>query len=211
MEHQMVAIKDEAPALARLTFDELARGPAGIWAIHQAIAQRAFRAVGPPGRVVQVTHDTISGAVYNGLRGATSFVGRGAARAVADAPALSTTPRGSAVLAAVNGLIGDVLERERSPLQQPMAVRPGGEPVALTPESLTEAFPDARPRLVVFLHGLMETEFGWSLGQREPYGARLERDLGCTAVYVRYNTGRRISENGRSLDDLMEDLLAAWP
>src|SRR5690349_10497176 len=116
MSHQAVSTTDEAPALARLTFDELGRGPGGIWAIHQAIATRAFRAVGPSGRAIQVAHDSISGAVYGGLRGATSLVGRGAARAVADAPPLSNTRRGSAVLAAVNGLIGDVLERERSPL-----------------------------------------------------------------------------------------------
>ena len=211
MSHQAVSRRGEAPALARLTFDELGRGPAGIWAIHRAVAERAFRAVGPSGRAVQVTHDAIAQAVYGGLRGATSLAGRGVSRAVADAPPLSTTRRGSAVLAAVNGLIGDVLERESSPLHQPMAVRAGGEPVAPRPDELAEAFPDARPRLVVFLHGLMETEFSWSGAEREPYGARLERELGCTAVYVRYNSGRRISENGQSLDDLMEDLVAAWP
>src|SRR3954451_19632696 len=183
----------EAGALARLTFDELGPGPGGIWAIHKAVAGRAFSAVGPGARAVQVTHDAISGAVYGGLRGAVSLAGRGAARAVADAPALSTTRQGSAVLAAVNGLIGDVLERERSPLHQPMAVRVGGEPVGLTPRSLAEAFPRALPRLVVFLHGLMETEFSWSFGQREPYGERLARELDCSPVYVRYNTGRRIS------------------
>src|SRR3954451_3207283 len=88
----------EAGALARLTFDELGRGPGGIWAIHPAIAGRAFSAVGPSARAIQVTHDAISGTVYGGLRGATSLLGRGAAAAVAEAPALSTTRRGSALL-----------------------------------------------------------------------------------------------------------------
>src|SRR5207247_2473733 len=66
-------------------------------------------------------------------------------------------------------------------------------------------------RVVVFLHGLMETEFAWSLGGAETYGARLGRDLGCTPVFVRYNSGRHVSENGRSLDELLEALVAAWP
>jgi pimeloyl-ACP methyl ester carboxylesterase len=57
----------------------------------------------------------------------------------------------------------------------------------------------------------MTTEFSWSLGGREPYGARLARELDCTPVYVRYNSGRHISENGRSLSELMEQLVAAWP
>jgi pimeloyl-ACP methyl ester carboxylesterase len=65
--------------------------------------------------------------------------------------------------------------------------------------------------VVVFVHGLMTTEFSWSIGRREPYGDRLARDLGCTPVYVRYNTGRHISENGRSLHELMEQLVDAWP
>src|SRR4051812_48839847 len=211
--HQNVSSSpsSEAAALARLTFEELARGPGGIWSLHRTIAHRAFRAVGPGAHVVEVAHDAISGAVYGGLRAATGLAGTGAARAAAAAPPLSTTPRGSAVLAAINGLIGDTLERERSPLHQPMAVRVAGERVEPTPEALAAAFPGARARLVVFLHGLMETEFSWSIGEREPYGARLASDIDCTPVYVRYNTGRHVSENGRSLDDLMEDLVAAWP
>jgi pimeloyl-ACP methyl ester carboxylesterase len=46
---------------------------------------------------------------------------------------------------------------------------------------------------------------------REPYGPRLAREIGCTPVYVRYNSGRRISQNGRSLSELMEELVAVWP
>src|SRR4051812_43538131 len=134
--HESMSGSGESRALVRLTFDELGRGPGGIWAIHRAIAQRAFRAVGPPARVVQVTHDAVAGAVYGGMRSAFTLAGRGAeleaARRAAAAPALSTTRRGSAVLAAVNGLIGDVLEREGSELTQPMAVRVDGKAVACT-------------------------------------------------------------------------------
>src|SRR5262249_52161113 len=45
----------------------------------------------------------------------------------------------------------------------------------------------------------------------EPYGARLRSDLGFTAVDIRYNTGRHVSENGRSLAGKLEALVAAWP
>src|SRR5205085_6432301 len=75
-------------------------------------------------------------------------------------------------------------------------------------------FPGARPRIVVFLHGLMETELSWRFGARESgatYGSRLERDMNVTAVYVRYNSGRHVSHNGASLDELLEQLVEAWP
>jgi pimeloyl-ACP methyl ester carboxylesterase len=57
----------------------------------------------------------------------------------------------------------------------------------------------------------METEFSWRLGGLPTYGERLEQDLGVTAVEVRYNTGRHISQNGRSLADLLAALTDAWP
>ena len=105
------------------------------------------------------------------------------------------------MIAAIAGLTGDALEAQGSPLAEPMAVRLGGEPVALEPAALTAAFPDATPYIVVFLHGLMETEFSW--GADETYGTRLARELGCTPVYVRYNSGLRISRNGRCLSELI--------
>ena len=43
------------------------------------------------------------------------------------------------------------------------------------------------------------------------YGVLLQRDLGYTPFYLRYNTGRHISENGRNLDQLMNELIAALP
>jgi pimeloyl-ACP methyl ester carboxylesterase len=86
--------------------------------------------------------------------------------------------------------------------------------VAPEPDAVAAAFPAPTPRLVVFLHGLMETEFAWRLGERrsgQTYGSSLARDLPCTPVYVRYNSGRHVSENGASLADLLEALVAAWP
>ena len=43
------------------------------------------------------------------------------------------------------------------------------------------------------------------------YGSRLERDLGYTPVYLRYNTGLHISDNGRRLSELLQQMIAAWP
>ena len=216
MSQELVAAEErpqgEASALARLGLEELGGAVGGIGRVHAGVSERVFRFVGPPGRPVRAVHDAVSRRAYGGIRGSLRVAGRGAEAMLAGrGPALSSQPGGALGLAIINGLIGDELERSGNALVAPMAVRVGGEPVAPTRPALAAAFPDACPRLVVFLHGLMETEFSWSLGGREPYGARLARDLGYTPVYVRYNTGRHISENGRSLADLLAEVVAAWP
>src|SRR5438552_3525750 len=176
---------NELRALSRLAFDELGGIPRGIGRIHHGIAGRAFRAVGPLGHPVRLAHDAISSGAYSALGASSSLLGRAAdaamaRRGVGEDLALSTTRPGSAVLAALNGLIGDELERDGSALHQPAAVRIDGEPVPLDPESLGRRFPAATPWPVVFVHGLMETEFSWSLGAGpagQTYGSRLARDL----------------------------------
>jgi pimeloyl-ACP methyl ester carboxylesterase len=208
---------DELRALTRLAFDELAGAVGGIGSIHLGIAGRVFSAVGPTGRAVERTHDAISAAAYGAVRGAFAAGGRAGAaalRARRGGRRLSTTPRGATMLGAISGLIGDELERQASPLHQPMALRAGGRVVPPRPDALAEAFPGAGGRIVVFLHGLMETEHAWKLGARREgstYGSRLEEQLGLTPVYVRYNSGRHISENGRSLAELLEAVAGAWP
>ena len=79
--------------------------------------------------------------------------------------------------------------------------------------SLAAAYPNAKSRLAVFVHGLCETDDAWKLGavRHVPYGHRMEIELGYSPLYVRYNTGRHISENGREFAIALEDLVAAWP
>jgi pimeloyl-ACP methyl ester carboxylesterase len=210
---------DELRSLTKLAFEELSGAAGGLRDFHQAIATRAFRASGPGALPARVLHDAISAGVYGGLGGAARLIGVAAEAGVAgrverQGRALSISPRGALVVGVLNGLVGDRLEEEASDLQEPMAVRLHGRPVELDAAALPDAFPDATPRLVVFLHGLMETELSWRLaeGQRGgTYASRLREELGCTPIDVRYNTGRHISENGASLADLLEELVATWP
>jgi len=205
--------------LARLTFDELGGAPAGLRDFHQAVARRAFvgvrRGVGAAARPAEFVHDAVADGVYTGLRSATRLLAGGVdltlRHAHVERAPLSSSPHGSRLLGALQGLRGDALEREGSPLAQPMAVRVAGCPVPPEPGALADAFPVATPQVVVFLHGLMETEHSWRLGGIPTYGERLTEDLGATPVYVRYNSGRHVSENGRSLSELLGALVAAWP
>ena len=210
---------NELRALSALVFEDLRAFPGGIRDMHLGIAGRAFRGVGPASRPVQVIHDTLSRRAYDAIGAGAALLGRAVdgameQRGVGEEVVLSTTRRGSAVVAALNGLIGDRLERSGSDLHQPASVRVDGEAVALDAGSVSAAFPDATSRLVVFLHGLMGNEFYWDWGGAHPgdtYGARLARDLACTPIYLRYNTGLHVSENGLSIAALLEELVGAWP
>ncbi|HEX6711753.1 MAG TPA: alpha/beta fold hydrolase, partial [Thermoleophilaceae bacterium] len=206
---------DEARELVRLAFEEAAGAFDGLHSIHGSIAERAFRRTGAGGAPAHWMHDRIVGWVYGALRTSVLGAGRLADAGLARRPrVVSTKPGGAALVAAINGLIGDTLERRQSALVQPMSLRVGGEPIGTSRDALAAAYPEAAPRIAVFVHGLMETEFSWRWGSRETgetYGALLERELGMTPVYVRYNSGRHISENGRSLADLLEEVVAGWP
>lgn len=119
----------------------------------------------------------------------------------------------------LNGFWGDSLSRKRSALATDMTLRHNGRQLAATPEAVAEAFPQATGKICVFVHGLASTEWLWHLSSAEYYdgdssvsfGSRLNEDLDYTPVYLRYNTGRHISENGRDLSALLDDLCQAYP
>src|SRR5258707_6268981 len=166
---------DEARELVQLSFDELAGAVDGLRDIHMSIADRAFGLVGPMALPARWMHDQVSGAVYGGLRGSARGAGRLADGAMRRRPGwgagvVSTTPRGAAVVAAVDGLIGDVLERRQSALHQAISIRVNGHAVEVGRDALATAYPHAAPRIAVFLHGLMETEVSWPLGARRAGG-----------------------------------------
>lgn len=116
-------------------------------------------------------------------------------------------------LAILNGLVGDHLSRTGNGLATEMAFYRAGSPLKLTRAALQKALPEARPRIVVLVHGVMCTEAIWSFPDQpeQDYGSLLERDLGFSSLYVRYNSGASIVENGARLARLLEELGYAYP
>lgn len=121
--------------------------------------------------------------------------------------------RGDDARAVVNGLFGDVLAEQGSPLATPMTIRQAGGALPLERAALARALPDATDRLCVLVHGLMCTESIWGFPEdaARTYGTLLAADHGVTPVYVRYNTGRHISINGQDLATSLDRLVASWP
>lgn len=208
----------DAAALATSVLDDLVVATARE--THTAISRRAHGlarlGLGRASRPAEVLHHGIAATVYGALglslRGASAGLSR-LADAGIGGPALEEGPRGRFVSSAVNGLIGEELRRERPRLAIEMGVRRGGRDVVLTPDGVAAAFPEATGQLVVFLHGLCETEDYWRrhrdrLGST--YGETLGR-RGWTPVYLRANTGLPLRENGVVLASLLQRLVDAWP
>ena len=207
----------EINALSRLAGHSFATLVSRIEQVHQVVADRGFAPAGPAGAPARVTHDSISRGVYFAVRDA------GAAAAVLGGKAMSLLaaggrpadrePGGNLAQAALNAVAGDRLGPGLEPLAVRMAVRADGRDVDLTTAELSDVFGDPMPRLAVFVHGLAETENSWLRrgAESEPYGLRLQAEFGYTPVYLRYNTGRHVSQNGHHLAGLLDDLVATWP
>src|ERR1700722_15220148 len=120
-----------------------------------------------------------------------------------------------ATLAILNGAVGDYLARTGNGLATPttLLARIGaGRPLTLERAALVRDCPGASGRVALFVHGLMSTETIWEMSDGSgDYGARLARDLGFTPVYLRYNSGLAIADNGARLSTELEAFAGAYP
>ncbi len=213
----------EIEAIGELAGGTLAAGGGFIKQMHEGIAGRPFGVLDPAAAPVRVVHDGVSRAVYAGVRSALRSGARGGASLLArrsgeDSPALAASPAGSLALGAINGLYGNRMTERGNRLAFGMAVRRHREDVVLTDEGIATAFPDATSRIAIFVHGLFGDEDDWrrfplrgARPERRTYGERLQDELSFTPVMLRYNTGLRISQNGRELARLLDDLVTGWP
>jgi hypothetical protein len=151
--------------------------------------------------------------VYRSVRGVAGLAGGGLERTLARLQPLLGERSGwsgrEAVLAALNGVLGDRLARDRNPLAIPMQFRLAGQPLAVPvrPGAADAAWSG---RILVLAHGLCMNDLQWQRNGHD-HGAMLARERGYTAIYLHYNTGRHISENGDGFAHQLETLLAQWP
>lgn len=123
---------------------------------------------------------------------------------------------GDAALGLLNAAVGDTLGRRNNGLDLGMRLRAGDHYVE--PESLRRALPRPSRRAALFVHGLGTTEWSWCLeaaayhgDPSATFGSLLERDVGITPLWLRYNTGRHVSENGRALAGLLQRIVDGYP
>ncbi|MFD2453948.1 esterase/lipase family protein [Ideonella paludis] len=154
--------------------------------------------------------------IYRSVRSVARFVGGGVEALLhllpegeAQAP---NSPQRDALIAALNGVLGDHLQASQNPLATPMQWRMDGQTLPSEPALLQRTLRDkgCTSKVLVLVHGLCMHDGQWRHTGHD-HGAALAQALGFTPVYLRYNTGLPIAHNGADLAQQLEALLAAWP
>lgn len=190
----------------------------GVIDLTESVHQSVRRRLGLPAGASAEQAGGLTGQVYRAVRGVTRLVDRSTDAVLAavlpllDDPAdqPEASPQREAVLAALNGVLGDRLLAMRSPLAQGMQLHASGAPLELTSETLASRLPQASGHLLLLVHGLCMNDAQWRRNGHD-HGAFLAPALGATPVYLRYNSGLHTSINGRELALLLERLTARWP
>ena len=166
----------------------------------------------------------ITGLVYGGVKGITRLAG-GTANAVLSRAVpfanqrfgvQASAPQREAVLAALNGVLGDHLLATANPLAIAMTLRCQGQTLPLDRVALAQRLPQATGKILVVMHGLCMNDLQWNAAAKagvhtSSHPDILAKELGYTPVYLHYNTGLHTSVNGQQLAALLEQLLQTWP
>ena len=188
----------------------------GLTRLVETMHHNIARTPGILGKHTREPTGGITGLVYRSIQGATRLVGSGLDALLAQlAPLLDRQQAASsgtreALLAALNGVLGDHLAASANPLAIAMQLRREGQPLALTGEDLSRAIPGAGGRILLLVHGLCMNDLQWRRKGHD-HGEALASAAGFTPLYLHYNSGEHVSSNGRAFAELLETLLHAWP
>ncbi|MDP2440759.1 esterase/lipase family protein [Rhodoferax sp.] len=181
---------------------------AAVTRMAEGVHQSVWRTLGAPSGATPEQARGLTGLIYQSINGLTQRVGRGLSAALTRLePVLQRLEvqgeeslERAAMLAALNGVMGDRLLAAGNPLATPMTLRFQNTHVT--------------GKLLIVIHGLCMNERQWAsqqAGLTVNHAETLATALGYTPVYVRYNSGLHVSENGHLLAQQLEDLARHWP
>lgn len=188
----------------------------GLTRLVETMHHNILRTPGMLGKHTQEPTRGITGLVYRTIQGVTRLVGSGLDALLGQLiPLLDQQPAASsetreAVLAALNGVLGDHLAASANPLAIPMQLRRDGQPLVLNSQDLAASNPQASGKILLLVHGLCMNDLQWRR-KGHNHGEALASTAGFTPLYLHYNSGEHVSTNGRALADILENLMRTWP
>ena len=206
---------DDLRGVSQLAIDATTGVTDLVEAVHRNITHmRGITASTENGRTSGLT-----GVIYHGVRSITQIVGEGIDKALEHAaPILGSftdTPEREHLQSALNGVLGDHLFDSQNPLAISMQFRQKGKAINLQSDSLQKSIPNISGKILVLIHGLCMNDRQWQQtrkdGSKHDHGAALQHDFGYTPIYLLYNTGLNITDNGEQFSQILELLSQAWP
>ncbi|WP_180128833.1 triacylglycerol lipase [Rhodoferax sp. BLA1] len=198
-----------------------------IAGITEGVHQSVWRTLGASHGATPAHTTGLTALVYQGIHAATALVGRGVQAALRRLEPLlqdvedqnDESPERLAVIAALNGVMGDRLAASGNPLALPMTLRlpeQSTQDIQGLEANLTSnlALTRTEPKLLLVIHGLCMNDLQWTTlrqGHSLNHASSLASALGYTPVYLRYNSGLHVSQNGHALANQLEALVARGP
>lgn len=199
----------------RALADLIELGATGVLDVSEGLHQSVRGTLGLRGGALPDRTAGVSGLVYSLLRRANAGLGVALRAGLGQLETLSAAPaadgvhaRRLAALSVINGVVGDRLVARGNPLALPFSLQIGSLSAA---QWLARPQAAASSHVVVLVHGLCMNDRQWATADDPGLGEWLAQRIDCTAVYARYNSGLPIADNGQSLAQALEQLLAQWP
>lgn len=200
----------------------------GVTDIVEGVHRSVLRTMGLPVGRREGRTSGLTGLVYGSVRMISRVAGGSIERALRGAqmlqpihdPDAPESERREALLAALNGVLGDRLVAANSPFATAMSIRLNGQALLRSAASHAStpvvSHPPTNPsaRLLLMIHGLCMNDLQWRKTPADSGGDNCEalaQTLNCTPLYLRYNTGLHVSQNGHELARQLESLSRHWP
>lgn len=178
--------------------------------LHQQIIHPPYL----PSTPIQHLVSGISRIVYKSIRATTTLVEKGVMKGLS--PLDRTGSIGISIhqkemlISILNGIVGDYLAQDQNPLAIPMQFRQQGIPISLKREDTCTNLLNTNGKILLMVHGLCMDDLQWKRKGFD-HGEKLAQEFGLSPIYLRYNSGLHISQNGVQLSALLENLINNWP
>ncbi len=112
------------------------------------------------------------------------------------------------VLGILNGVVGDYLVQQDNALAIAMDFYHKNEKLNGNIASAEQDHPDWNGNVCLFIHGSADSESRWTQKDSLQYGNEIYNTFNALPLYLRYNSGLHISENGKLLAKSLEYYLS---
>lgn len=206
MSKQPKNLSSDLRGISKLSVDAVKGTTKVVESLHSTISQYTSILGNPKEETKGLTK-----MIYKGINGVTHLMGEGLNAILNKTSKMHGNYTGEhklsrtreAVAAAMNGMLGDHFEKGENPLAISMSFRVNGQ--SLDKNQLLELFNSTTNKVTILIHGLCMNDLQW-MREGHNHGDLLAQELGHTIIYLHYNTGLHVSENGRQLSVLLNEI-----